>query len=275
MDTSYEIKEKTLIKIEDIHLKYDGKSILRGVSGEVKDIYRSGMTQGQVVGILGLSGAGKTQLAKIMAGLQQPTSGQVLINQDNKMVPVRAGSVGVVPQNYPLFRHRTVFGNLMKSAKKGQHKDPKEKVMEMLSSFDMTDKIDLYPQQLSGGQRQRICIIQQLLCSKHFLIMDEPFTGLDPLMKDKVAELIAHIASLDEDNTIFVIAHDISAVTSIADTLWLLGKERNENGEIIPGALIKRRYDLAAMGLAWHPELNSSKQFLEFAQEVKNEFKNL
>ena len=191
------------------------------------------------------------------------------------MIPVRPGLVGVVPQNYPLFRHKTVLDNLLKAAKKGNHKDPLVKVKEMLEAFNLLDKINLYPIQLSGGQRQRICIIQQLLCSKHFLIMDEPFTGLDPIMKDKTAELIAHIASLDEDNTIFVIAHDISAVTSISDTLWLLGREKEADGKIIPGAFIKKKYDLASMGLAWHPELNSTKQFLEFAQEVKNEFRNL
>lgn len=274
MDTPYEIKEKVLIKIEDIYLNYGDKQILRGISEEVKDIYRPGLTQGQVVGILGRSGCGKTQFCRILAGLQKPTKGNILINKNSKMIPVSPGLVGVVPQNYPLFRHRTIFSNLMKASKLGGNKNPKERVMFMLSRFGLEDKINNYPIELSGGQRQRICIIQQILCSNYYLIMDEPFTGLDPLAKDDVAALIADVASLHEDNTIFVVAHDISAVASIADTLWLIGREQNESG-IIPGSYIKKKYDLASMELAWHPELNSTPQFLEFIQEIKNEFKNL
>src|ERR1700680_1650131 len=105
---------KTLLKVEDVSLEYDGRPILKNVSAEIKDIICTDHVQGQVVGFLGPSGIGKTQLFRIIAGLNKPTSGQVIIHTDTH--PVIAGEVGVVAQNYPLFAHRTVMSNLMLAA---------------------------------------------------------------------------------------------------------------------------------------------------------------
>ena len=97
----------TLLKVDHISLSYDDKVILRDVNAEIRNIVRDDCTQGQVVGFLGPSGIGKTQLFRIIAGLNQPTSGQVLVN--STLTPVKAGMVGVVAQNYPLFENRTIF----------------------------------------------------------------------------------------------------------------------------------------------------------------------
>src|SRR5258708_12653223 len=91
----------TLLKIDHISLSYDDKVILRDVNAEIRDIIRDDCTQGQVVGFLGPSGIGKTQLFRIIAGLNQPTSGQVLVGP--QQVPVQAATVSVVPHHYPLF----------------------------------------------------------------------------------------------------------------------------------------------------------------------------
>jgi ABC-type nitrate/sulfonate/bicarbonate transport system ATPase subunit len=100
----------------------------------------------------------------------------------------------------------------------------------------MLDCSQLYPAQISGGQRQRIAIAQQLLCSEHFLLMDEPFSGLDLVMEAKVCELINEIACLDELNPIIVVTHDVTAAATVADHLWLMGRDRGASGNIIPGA---------------------------------------
>src|SRR5215831_13897565 len=105
---------KTLLKIENVSLEYDGRSVLKNVSAEVKDIVRADCTQGQVVGFLGPSGIGKTQLFRIIAGLNAPTSGRVTVDGLDR--PVQAGEVGVVAQDYPLFEHRTVMSNLLLAA---------------------------------------------------------------------------------------------------------------------------------------------------------------
>jgi ABC-type nitrate/sulfonate/bicarbonate transport system ATPase subunit len=264
-----------LLKIDHVFLSYDDKVVLRDVNAEVRDIIREGSTQGQVVGFLGPSGIGKTQLFRIIAGLNQPTSGQVLVN--SSLTPVKAGMVGVVAQDYPLFENRTIFSNLMLAAKQREktHEAAHEKVMTYLRRLNMLDCAQLYPAQISGGQRQRIAIAQQLLCSDHFLLMDEPFSGLDVIMEAKVCELINEIASLDELNTIIVVTHDVTAAASVADHLWLMGRDRDEQGNIIPGAHIQETYDLIERDLCWHPGITSSPVFLEFVREVKDRFNTL
>lgn len=273
---SYEVRE-TLISVDSVSLSFDDKPILRDVCAEVHDLVRPGCTQGQIVGVLGPSGIGKTQLSRIMAGLQAPTSGSVNVHDSGKVIPVRPGLVGVVAQNYPLLRHRTVLGNLVVAARQHGMSPPgaREKSLELLAKFGLTDRSSYYPSQLSGGQRQRVAIAQQLLCSDHFIIMDEPFTGLDPIMKDLTCQLISEVAAMDERNTIFVVAHDIAAVSSISDTLWLLGRDRDVQGQPIPGSRIQAKYDLAAMGLAWRPDVASDPAFHALLADVKSRFKTL
>lgn len=269
----YSVHE-TLLSVSGVDLSLGGKPILKGVNAEVKNIKRPGHNQGQVVALLGPSGVGKTQLFKLLSGLNVPDTGSVLVT--DKLIPVKAGMVGVVPQQYTLFRHRTILGNLVVAARERgiSDKEAKERAREYLKRFGLSDKEYAYPVQLSGGQRQRVAIIQQLLSSEYFLLMDEPFSGLDPLMKDAVCKLVAEVASSNELNTIIVTTHDIESAIAIADTLWLLGRDRDAAGTSI-GARVQKVYDLAAMGLAWDPNIQSKPQFFEVARQVKEEFKLL
>lgn len=154
----------TLMRIEDVSLfashdgtslldapQADGRPILRGVSAEIKKIVRPGQVQGQVVTILGPSGMGKTRLFRIIAGLDKPTSGRVTTNGNNR--PVRAGEVGVVAQECPLFAHRTVLSNLLLAAKYKEHdaKVAYAKIMEMMAMFGLEEHTYKYPAQLSGA----------------------------------------------------------------------------------------------------------------------------
>jgi polar amino acid transport system ATP-binding protein/sulfate transport system ATP-binding protein len=264
-----------ILRVENVSLALGGNPILRDVDLTVRDLRRPGMVSGQVVGLLGPSGIGKTRLFRIVAGLDQPDKGRVLIGE--KAVPVERGMVGVVAQNYPLFSHRTVIDNLAVAGRQAglDRKAAQAKAESFLKRFHLEDRGRLYPVQLSGGQRQRVAIAQQFMCSEHFLLMDEPFSGLDPLAVDRVAELISEVAGMHELNTIVVVTHDIPAAIEVADTIVLLGRDRDEKGNVIPGARVQEVYNLIERGLAFRKGITTTPEFLELLREILARFPTL
>ena len=265
----------TILKSENVWLTLGGNLILRDVDVELRDVRRPGQVTGQVVGLLGPSGIGKTRFFRIMAGLDAPDRGRVLVGEN--LVPVERGMVGVVAQRYTLFQHRTVLGNLLVAGAQAglSRREAREKAVSFLQRFHLDGQADRYPPQLSGGQQQRVAIAQQFMCSEHFLLMDEPFSGLDPIAVDRVAELISEVASLHELNTIVVVTHDIAAAIEVSDTLWLMGRDRDAQGNVVPGARIQATYDLIERGLAWRKGINTTPEFMELLREILERFPSL
>ena len=265
----------TILKVEGVSQTLGGNVILRDVNLEVKDIRRPGRVTGQVVGFLGPSGIGKTRLFRILAGLDAPDTGRVLIGEQG--APVERGRVGVVAQHYPLFQHRTVLGNLLVAGAQAglAASDARAKAQDFLQRFGLEAAAGRYPTQLSGGQKQRVAIAQQFMCSENLLLMDEPFSGLDPLAVDRVSELITEVASLHELNTIIVVTHDVAAAIEVSDTIWLMGRDRDERGQIIPGARIQGTYNLIERGLAWRKGINTTPEFMELLREILARFPDL
>ena len=292
-----------VLEMHNVSLHLGGKLVLRDINQTVLNVIRPDTTQGQVVAILGPSGRGKTKLAEIMAGLLDPVpgeveiTGQVLLNKER--TPVRKGEVGFVFQNYALLDWRTVESNLLVGATQKERwlephwwrrpplsplwfanrKAAAVKAQTILDRFQLASHSRLYPDQLSGGQKQRVAIAQQLLCSDHFIIMDEPFSGLDPNMVENVAGLIQEVSLMDELNTMFVITHDVSAAVSVADTLWLVGWEKDEadvtGQNFKPGATIVKTWNLIEEDLAWHPGIVSTPRCAEFVAMIKEQFKHI
>ena len=257
---SYEKKE-VLVSIKDISLKFGNKTILQNVNAEIHNIVRPDKIQGQVVCFLGPSGIGKTQLSRIIAGLQPPTSGSVSVDSR----PTHKGRVGVVSQTSTLFEFATLGENLKIAAAQG--KTSLDRVKELVLAFELELHYEKYPTQLSGGQRQRAAIVRQLVAGHQTILMDEPFSGLDLKMKQQACRMITEAANLDEKNTIIVVTHDVTEGMSIADTVWLMGKDG-----IHEGAGIIEQYDLAAMGLCWTDELLHEPNFQQMVVEVKRRF---
>ena len=264
----------TILEASGVWLTLGQNLILRDVNVEIKDVQRPGHVTGQVVGMLGPSGIGKTRLFRILAGLDPPSRGSVRLGE--KRVPVQRGMVGVVAQRYPLLEHRTVLGNLVVAGQQAglSREEARDKAFGYLKRFGLEDRARLYPCQLSGGQQQRVAIAQQVMCSEHFLLMDEPFSGLDPLAVAEVSEIIAEVADLHELNTIIVVTHDIAAAVEAADTLWLMGRDR-EGGKVVPGARVQETYDLIERGLTWRKDIRSSPAFADVVREIHARFPTL
>ena len=260
-------KEALILKAENINLQYEEKIILRDVNFEIHDIVRPEISQGQVISLIGRSGVGKTQLFRILSGLLIPTSGSVRIDVNQHLV--QPGEVGIVPQNYVLFNHRTVLENLKigfrNSEEKNTEKQKEEIIHEYCLNFDLKDHLKKYPMQLSGGQRQRVSIIQQVLTGNKFILLDEPFSGLDILMVDKVMNLLIKISTLNEYNTLIIVSHDAENAMAISDTAFILAKEEGKEG-----ATITEKIDLMEMDLAWDPEIKLKPRFQELVDSIKH-----
>ncbi len=288
--------EEPILQAVNISKKYsNGFLALRDVNFTVSDIKRPGYTQGQVWSILGKSGAGKTTLAKIIAGHLSPTTGQVLLNYEKR--PIKRGEVGFVFQNSIVFGHLTVKGNLLLAAYQGlfrQHADQPlfegiknswqkhvtwlfgkkilwEKVEQYLDAFDLRGQLNNYPHEISGGQRQRLAILSQVLCSNLFMCLDEPFSGQDSIRKQETCEALIKVAQLDDVETLMIITHDVDCALRVSDTLMLMGIQRDPvTKEAKPGSTVFKPYDLAADGLAWQDKsICRTTAFNKLVQEIK------
>jgi ABC-type nitrate/sulfonate/bicarbonate transport system ATPase subunit len=259
-------KNEVLIDVKDVNLTYD-KQILRNVNLKIHNITRPEMNQGQVVSLIGRSGIGKTQLFKIIAGLIQPNTGTVLIGLDQH--PVVSGEVGIVAQNYILFNHRTVLENLRLAMKHSSitinDKEKDDVIMDYAQKFDLAEHLKKYPMQLSGGQRQRASIIQQALTGNNFILLDEPFSGLDALMIDRVIELLVRVSTLHELNTLVIVSHDVENSLAISDTAFILAREKDQEG-----ATITETLDLIEMGFAWNPQIRENQNFQHLVAQIKH-----
>lgn len=263
-----------LLEVRDVAQRLGNHQVLDKLTFEVRDRVRPGMVTGQLVALLGPSGVGKTRLLRLIAGLDKPDTGVVF---GPKSQPIAPGTVGVVFQNYILLRHHTVMGNLVTAgiANGMRRAEARDKASHLLERFGLADRGSYYPAQLSGGQRQRVAIAQQLVHHKPLLLMDEPFSGLDPAALDDVIKLIVEVAHMDELNTLIIVTHDIRAAMLVSDMLLMLGRDRTPDGKVVPGAHIQHSYNMVERGLAWRSDLELDPKFPQLEREIKDRFRTL
>src|ERR1035437_8950058 len=134
-------KDGPLLSVENVMKQYNGRTVIHNVTVKIRKMVREGLHTGRVISFLGPSGCGKSTLLRLLAGLETPTQGNIYIN--SKRDVVKAGSVGMVMQHYPLYRNRTVLSNLVIAAKQaGSSKDAVVRAKAMLERFGLYDKIE-------------------------------------------------------------------------------------------------------------------------------------
>jgi ABC-type multidrug transport system ATPase subunit len=262
MDTAatYTLAEDLLV-VENLTVAYGNKIIIRDIGTAqipfvIKDIQRANMQQGQTVAVLGRSGRGKSTFFKTITGIVQPSTGSIKIpdyKQQGNFRAVKEGDVGFVQQNFPLSRNQTIFQMLQNAAAQGQIAVAERNsiIDSHIENWGLKEQRNLAPNQLSGGQKQRVAIIEQLLCSHHFMVFDEPFSGLDVCNIEDVMDSFRKITTSKEINTIIFSTHDIDLAVALADQIYIIGYEQNTSGQFIPGGTLVGYYDLKKLNLAW------------------------
>jgi ABC-type nitrate/sulfonate/bicarbonate transport system ATPase subunit len=276
MATKYEQKD-TILHVENLSVSYGEKVIISNINFTEKDNIRPDKAQGQTIAFLGRSGRGKSTLFRILTGLEEPTTGIVLIPDYTKEIvngqqpakKVKEGDVGFVDQKYTLFRHKTVYQSLKfayRNAKlSAAEKD--EKINHYLHDWGLNSCRNQFPNELSGGQRQRTAILEQLLSSGYYMVLDEPFSGLDVGNIQNVKDAFKLINDSHELNTIIFSTHDIELAVELADSIYIIGYSKKNDNTLGSTGTILKHFDLKETGLAWQTEF--TLDHLQLVKEIK------
>ncbi|MDY2630607.1 MAG: ABC transporter ATP-binding protein [Clostridium sp.] len=210
-----------MIKIEKLKKVYsNGYEALKSINLEINE--------GELVCLLGPSGCGKTTILNLLAGLLDPSDGDIKF--DNESVidkhPKDRG-IGLVFQNYALYPHMTVLENVMFPLTVGKNKKPKSEAMEIAKKYMAITSIEELankkPGEMSGGQQQRVAITRALVQNPRILLLDEPLSNLDARLRLKIREEIRRLVKEIGITTIFV-THDQEEALSISDRIVLMNE---------------------------------------------------
>lgn len=206
------------VELKDINKTYAGYQASNHVS--------FGIEQGRLIALLGPSGSGKTTILRMIAGLETPDSGEIVI--DGKVVnniPASERGIGFVFQNYALFRYMTVYDNIAfgLNVKKENKKYIDERVYELLKLISLDGLEKRYPSQLSGGQRQRVAFARALAPNPHLLLLDEPFAAIDAKVRQELRSWLKEMIEKLGITSIFV-THDQDEAIEVADEIIITNK---------------------------------------------------
>jgi sulfate/thiosulfate transport system ATP-binding protein len=189
---------------------------------------------GELVALLGPSGSGKTTLLRVIAGLEAPDKGRVVVEgEDTTHKRVQDRSVGFVFQHYALFRHMTIFENVAfglrvrPRAARPSNEEIRERVMKLLKLVQLDWLADRYPHQLSGGQRQRIALARALAIEPKVLLLDEPFGALDAKVRRELRRWLRRLHDEIHLTSVFV-THDQEEALEVADRIVVVNRGRIE-----------------------------------------------
>lgn len=272
-----ELKEKNLLHLEDVVKVYPDalnknkyKVVLRDIDLSVK--------KGEFCTVVGPSGCGKSTLLRLVLGQEKATSGDITLG--NKQIGSPCDRRGIIYQNYSLFPHLTVFENVMSHYKfnngilkrtlnRAEYERAKEKAMHFLRKVRLDGSENKYPDDLSGGMRQRASIAQSLIAKPEILLMDEPFSALDPGTRE---DLQLFTKEIWEENkmTIFFVTHDLEESVFLGTRILLVSqlysdKENLGGNHKDQGSLIVLDEDISKLND------KSSVEFTEMLQKIRLE----
>ncbi len=204
-----------IIKVDGLKKSFGDIHVLKGIDIEIK--------KGEVVVVIGPSGSGKSTFLRCLNRLEEPTGGNIYINDVNITDPktdinLHRQKMGMVFQQFNLFPHMTILKNMtlapIKLLKKTKT-EATDNALELLRRVGLEDKAEAYPSQLSGGQKQRVAIVRALAMNPDVMLFDEPTSALDPEMVGEVLEVMQELAK--SGMTMVVVTHEMGFAREVAD----------------------------------------------------------
>lgn len=214
-----------MIEFQNVYKSYKEKKILENINLVIED--------NSIVVLIGESGCGKTTTLKMINRLIEPTKGKIMINGKNikKTNPIKLRrSIGYVIQQTGLFPHLTIRQNieLISRLEKKEKKMIQEKTMELMKMVGLSEELlDSYPSELSGGQQQRVGIARAFATDPDIILMDEPFSALDPITRSSLQDEVIRLQDKLKKTIIFV-THDMDEAIKLADKIAIM-----EQGKVV------------------------------------------
>lgn len=214
-----------ILKLNNISKSFDNVEILKDINLNIH--------KGKIISLLGKSGSGKSTLLNIIAGFEQSDTGEMSVNNkiifnNNTFTQAQNRNIGFVFQNYALFPHMNVFDNITFGIDNLPKKEQIEISTKLLKLVHLEGFEKRFPHELSGGQQQRIALIRSLSTNPDILLLDEPFSGIDSIVKKEIQKELLDILR-DTHKTVIIVTHDIEEAKVMSDEIIYI-----EEGTIIP-----------------------------------------
>jgi thiamine transport system ATP-binding protein len=198
------------LQLLDITAQYDGRVLYRNVSLTVET--------GEIVSLVGPSGAGKSTLLRIIAGIEEPEHGRVLLDgRDITELPIHRRGIGMVFQDNQLFPHLNVAGNIGYGLRMNKQSSP-SRIEEMLELIGLPGFGQRRVDTLSGGEAKRVALARSLIVNPQVLLLDEPLTGLDTELHDRLLDDISKILRASK-TTVVHVTHDLREATTLSSRI--------------------------------------------------------
>ncbi|HHW00465.1 MAG TPA: amino acid ABC transporter ATP-binding protein [Clostridiaceae bacterium] len=218
-----------MIEVRGLHKHFGKLHVLKGIDASIQ--------KGEVVVVIGPSGSGKSTFLRCLNLLEQPTEGEIIfeginITSKENNINLYRQKMGMVFQQFNLFPHLTVMGNITLAPMKLKNlskEEAEEKALNLLRRIGLEDKATSYPSQLSGGQKQRIAIVRALAMSPDVMLFDEPTSALDPEMVGEVLDVMKELA--DDGMTMVVVTHEMGFAREVGSRVLFM-----DDGKILEEA---------------------------------------
>ena len=205
-----------MLRLQNIKKAFDHQPVLKDISLDIND--------GEIVSILGPSGSGKTTLLNIILGIVESDSGTLLFdNNDITKVAMEKRGFNIVFQDYALFPNLNAYKNIVYGLKNDPNKASKEEVDELIDLLGLQPHLEKRIDQLSGGQKQRVALARTLVMKPKILLLDEPLSALDGVIKESIKQRIKTIAK-EYHLTTIIVTHDPEEALTLSDKVLIINE---------------------------------------------------